>query len=267
MFKKFTAAVVLGAIVGAVAYKIKKEYDDRKMLEEELEMLSANESCGCQCHGDCDCSCDEECTCECHEECTCECHEECKCEKEESIVDEIKEEVQEVVEEAKEIVYEVIEEVQEVVEEKIEDVKEVIEEKIEENPAVSETVEKKTAFLEESFQENEITADLNEQYKKELDENSDEIIHKLSSENDELKEERPIQHTIDFKSLDDLEAYKKIVIEKGYVATKGENQYQLSVLHVAPINKSELLVNVYYLANQAVKHNATYRGWQSRKVL
>ena len=43
MIKKFTAAVVLGAIVGAVAYKIKKEYDDRKMLEEELEMLSADE--------------------------------------------------------------------------------------------------------------------------------------------------------------------------------------------------------------------------------
>ena len=256
MMKKFTAAVILGAIVGAVAYKIKKEYDDKKMLDQELEMLSGNE-CGC-CKEEC--SCDEECTCE--DECSCG----CECEKEESFVDEM-------VEEAKEFVYEVVEEAQEVVEdvkeaveEKIEEVKEVIEEKVEENPAVSETVEKKTAFLEESFQENEITANLNEEFKKELDDNSDEVIQKLNSENDELKEERPIQHTIDFKSLDDLEAYKAVVIEKGYVATKGENQYQLNVLHVAPINKSELLVNVYYLPNQAVKHNATYQGWQSRKV-
>ena len=36
------------------------------------------------------------------------------------------------------------------------------------------------------------------------------------------------------------------------VAVKGENQYQLNVLHIAPINKSELLVNFYYLANMQV---------------
>lgn len=245
MIKKFTAAVVLGAIVGAVAYKIKKEVDDKKMLEKELEMLSGNEECEC---------CKEECTCEqeceCEEECT------CSCEKEETFVDE----VSEVIEEGKEIVSEVVEEVKEVVEE----VKEAVEEKIEEaKEVVEESAQKKTAFLDESLEEKQITND----YKQELDDNSDKIIYQLSSENDELQKERPIQHTIDFKSLDDLETYKEIVIEKGYVATKGENQYQLYVYHIAPVNKSELLVNVYYLANLAVKNNATYQGWQSRKVM
>ena len=252
MMKKFTAAVILGAIVGAVAYKIKKEVDDKKMLDKELEMLSGNEECSCECEDEC--------------QCECSCEEKCECEKEETIVDEMKEDIHELVEEAKEFVSEVVEEAQEVVEE----IKEAVEEKIEEikeNPIVEEAVEKKTAFLEESLEENEITSDLNEEYKKELDENSDSMIHKLNSENDELKVERPIQHTIDFKSLDDVEAYKAVAIAKGYVVTKGENPYQLNVLHVAPINKSELLANVYYLANQAVKHNATYQGWQSRKVM
>ena len=93
------------------------------------------------------------------------------------------------------------------------------------------------------------------------------MIEELDESNDIFEDERPIQHTIDFKSIEDMEAYKAVVIEKGYVVTRGENPYQLSVLHIAPINKSELLVNVYYLANQAIKHNGSYQGWQSRKVL
>lgn len=245
MFKKFAAAVVLGAIVGAVAYKIKKEVEDKKALDKELDMLS-NDS----------------------EEDDCE----YTIEKKETIVDEIIEEAEEFVEDAKEIVYEVIEDVQEVAEE----VKEAVEEKIEEakstetkeeNIAVNETVEKKTAFLEESFQENPLTANLDVDYKKELDSYSDSNIQKLSLDDDRLSEDRPIQHLIDFKSNEDMETFKSVVIEKGYVVTRGENPYQLSVLHIAPINRSELLVNVYYLANQAIKHNAKYLGWQSRKVI
>ncbi|MGN1343472.1 MAG: ribonuclease E inhibitor RraB [Traorella sp.] len=193
MLKKFTAAVVLGAIVGAVAYKLKKEYEDQKALEHEFDMLSEVEN-------------DSQMTNETEENSK---EDECSTEpKEESL-----------------------------------------------NESTSEE------------EQNPVTDELNEDYKRILDEHSDSVILQLAIENDKLEEERPIQHFIDFKTEEDMEAFKEKVIEKGYVVTRGDNPNQLTVLHIAPINRSELLVNVYYLANQAIKHNGTYQGWQSRKVL
>lgn len=168
MKKKLFAIAILGAVAGTVAYKLKKESEDKKLLDQKLDLLGMEEKD--------------------HSE-----------------------------EEKKET----------------------------ENPVMDE---------------------INDDLKKLLDEHSDAVIHQLSESEDALDEERPIQHFVDFKSEKDLEAFKSVVIEKGYVVTRGENPLQLSVLHIAPISRSELLVNVYYLANQAIKHNGVYQGWQSRKV-
>lgn len=235
MKKGLVALVVLGAIAGTVAYKLKKNQKEKELLDEELEILSGVEV----------------------EETQEESEEGSEDSEEAELIEQVFEEKEEI-----ETVEELIEETEEDEEiteydfsdkfdetlEEIEDnsVEEVISEEIIENP-----------FIEE----------INDDYKKELESNVDEAIEDLDEKNDIFEDERPIQHTIDFKSVEDMEAYKAVVIEKGYVVTRGENPYQLSVLHIAPINKSELLVNVYYLANQAIKHNGSYQGWQSRKVL
>lgn len=225
MKKGLFALVVLGAIAGSVAYKIKKNQKEKELLDEELEILSG--------------------------------------------VEQESEETQETSEEDSEEPDEI-----ETIEEPFENNEEIDEEVTEydfTNKLNEESVEIEEDSNEENISEeiieNPFIEAINEDYKKELEINVDEAIEKLDENNDIFEDERPIQHIIDFKSIEDMEAYKEVVIEKGYVVTRGENPYQLSVLHIAPINKSELLVNVYYLANQAIKHNGSYQGWQSRKVL
>lgn len=197
MKKGLTALVILGAIAGSVAYKLKKDQKEKELLDKELDMLSSDEVDEEVKEFDYSDKCEHD-SCKCEESCNCE--EACECEEKEVNI-------------------------------------------------------------------NPFTEGIDEDYKKQLDSNCDDMIEKLDEENDLFEEERPIQHMIDFKTLEDMEAFKAVVIEKGYVVTRGENPYQLSVLHIAPINRSELLVNVYYLANQAMKHNGVYQGWHSRKVL
>ena len=248
MKKGLLGLVVLGAIAGTVAYKLKKNQQEKELLDEELEILSGVEV--------------EENTEETQESSDEESKEPDEIEPEEVLeeleenfeedtavgkIEEIFEEDSEVEELDDEITeYDFSDKFEEIVEE-IEDnsTEEIISEEIIENPFI------------------EINED---DYKIEFESNDD-VIEEFDVNTDNFEDERPIQHTIDFKSVEDMETYKQVVIEKGYVVTRGENPYQLSVLHIAPNNKSELLVNVYYLANQAVKHNGSYQGWQSRKVL
>lgn len=131
----------------------------------------------------------------------------------------------------------------------------------------SDPLHEETSQPEEKEVEETHENEMNDEVKKQLELQSDEVIDKLKNEDDQVDEERPIQHFIDFKNQEDLEGFKAKVIEKGYVVTQGENDLQLSVLHIAPIKRAELLANVYYLANQAYKYHGTYQGWQSRKVL
>lgn len=183
MKKTLTAIVVLGAIAGAVAYKLKKENEEKKYLDHELDMLAGEDEAEDEEEGNVECGCD-----------------------------------------------------------------------------VEEDAQPQT-------NENPMTDEINQELKAQLEQKSDSVISQLAEEDDHLEEERPIQHFVDFTNEEDMEAFKNAVIEKGYVVTRGENPLQLSVLHIAPISRSELLVNVYYLANQAIKHHGTYQGWQSRKVL
>lgn len=228
MKKGLFALVVLGAIAGTVAYKLKKNQEEKESLDEELEILSAVEE---------------------------ETEETEESDEESEEPDEIEELFEEVA--SGETVDEEFEEVDEEVREfdfsdKFDEVLEEIE---------SHSVEEKISeeIVEETLNEENV-----DDYKIEFDSNTEEVI---DENHDIFEDETPIQHTIDFKSFEDMDAYKVAVIEKGYVVTRGESPYQLSVLHIAPANKSELLVNVYYLANQAMKYNGSYQGWQSRKVL
>lgn len=185
MKKTLTAIVVLGAIAGAVAYKLKKENEEKKYLDHELDMLAGEDETEDEDEGDIGCNCETE----------------------------------------------------------------------------------TGADIKPETNENPMTDEIDQNLKTQLEQQSDSVISQLADADDHLEEERPIQHFVDFKTEEDMEAFKHAVIEKGYVVTRGENPLQLSVLHIAPISRSELLVNVYYLANQAIKHNGIYQGWQSRKVL
>ena len=257
MKKGLLGLVVLGAIAGTVAYKLKKNQQEKELLDEELEILSGVET----------------------EENTEETEETSNEDSEEpdEIVTEVLEETEEPEElfEDAEEAFEELEEFEETcekLEEAIEDTEELDEEiyeydfsdKFEE---IAEEIEDNSTeeIISEEIIENPFIEETEDDYKIEFESN-DEVIEEFD-ENIDNFEERPVQHTIDFKSVEDMETYKQVVIEKGYVVTRGENPYQLSVLHIAPSNKRELLVNVYYLANQAVKYNGSYQGWQSRKVL
>lgn len=79
---------------------------------------------------------------------------------------------------------------------------------------------------------------------------------------DELGEEdRPIQHALSFKNRILMEKFKSIVIEEGYVITKGETDLDLVVLHVSKVDVDLILSKVFYLANLAIECNGTYKNW------
>lgn len=218
MKKGLVGLVILGAIAGSVAYKLKKNQQEKEILDDELDILTTHldeedeESTDANEESDCSESCEMTNECCCDDSC--------------ETVEEIK-------------MFEIEVEPEDVSNDCINEVDDDI----------------------------LIPEQISEAFKEELDADSDKTISKLEEEEDTLEEERPIMHIIDFKSIEDMESFKTVVIEKGYVVTRSENPFQLNVLHIAPINRGELLANVYYLANQAIQHNATYQGWQSRKVL
>ncbi|PXX81449.1 ribonuclease E inhibitor RraB [Dielma fastidiosa] len=100
--------------------------------------------------------------------------------------------------------------------------------------------------------------------KKRIDEINQEVIANLEENGDVHENERPVQHTVVFTNLDDLENYKTAVINKGFVVTKGEGALELYVLHIAPIDRIQLIQNIYYLANLALEMHGVYKGWKSR---
>lgn len=105
---------------------------------------------------------------------------------------------------------------------------------------------------------------LNNETKRQIDEMNQEVITKLEESGDVHENERPVQHTVAFTNLDDLENYKTAVINKGFVVTKGEETLELYVLHIAPIDRIQLIQNIYYLANLALEMHGVYKGWKSR---
>lgn len=86
----------------------------------------------------------------------------------------------------------------------------------------------------------------------------------LANDGDNHAYERPVQHMVSFKTKEDMDAFKSRVINKGFVITKGDEEGDLVVLHISPIDEKKLVGNILYLADQAYAFNGEYRGWQSK---
>lgn len=89
-------------------------------------------------------------------------------------------------------------------------------------------------------------------------------IAALAQDGDVHAHERPVQHMVSFHNKEDLEGFKSKVINKGFVITKGEAEFDLVVLHISPIDEEKLVNNILYLADQAYAFHGEYRGWQSK---
>ena len=89
-------------------------------------------------------------------------------------------------------------------------------------------------------------------------------IEALANDGDNHAYERPVQHMVSFKTKEDMDAFKSRVINKGFVITKGDEEGDLVVLHISPIDEKKLVGNILYLADQAYAFNGEYRGWQSK---
>lgn len=89
-------------------------------------------------------------------------------------------------------------------------------------------------------------------------------IEALAKDGDVHAHERPVQHMVSFRNKEDMESFKSRVINKGFVITKGEDEFDLIVLHISSIDEVKLVNHILYLADQAYAFNGEYRGWQSK---
>lgn len=110
----------------------------------------------------------------------------------------------------------------------------------------------------------EVFPNLRESEIQELKNNTKELMEKMEKEGDVHEQERPVQHTIRFPSLADAEGFKNIVINRGFVVSTGENELELVVLHITPLDEVKLIANILYIVNEAHKHHGKYQGWSSR---
>lgn len=94
---------------------------------------------------------------------------------------------------------------------------------------------------------------------------ADELIKDLKKQGDVHSIERPIQHHIIFKDSESLQAFKSEIINKGFVVTNGEKEYELYVLHISPLEGS-FFDNLLFIANITKAHLGTYIGWNTQAM-
>ena len=102
------------------------------------------------------------------------------------------------------------------------------------------------------------TAALKEQAKKLMDD--------MLQEGDVHENERPVQHSVVFKTAEDMDSFKNEVINKGFVITRGDEDLELIVLHITPIDDVKLMGNILYIAGEAKLHHGEYQGWSSKVI-
>ena len=95
---------------------------------------------------------------------------------------------------------------------------------------------------------------------------SKKIMNQMAAEGDVHEHERPVQHHIQFTCIEDMEKFRNDVINKGYVVTNGDNDFELNVLHISPIDEDKLMKNVMDVANAAKNYHGDYMGWSSKIV-
>lgn len=230
MKKTLTALAILGGIAAVVAIKLKKD-EEKKIKKLEEELLAEENECSCgNDEGGCCCG-DETCSCEESEEgCCCGEEETCCCG-----------------------------------EEPVEQGACCCQENGDEATCCNENsaCECEQDKASDRGAETEFPY-LSSESKQEMASLNDNIIEELNRNGDVNSNERPIQHIIEFTSVEDMEAFKTAVISKGFVVARGNSDLEVLVLHVSSIDRVALLQNIYYLANQALAHHGKYRGWKSR---
>lgn len=93
-----------------------------------------------------------------------------------------------------------------------------------------------------------------------LNELSETHFEEMENQED-VRSERPLQHTVHFEDQINLDKYKGIVINEGYVVTSGESEKDLVVLNITSVTCDAILSKVFYLANLAKEHEGTYVDW------
>ena len=99
-----------------------------------------------------------------------------------------------------------------------------------------------------------------------LKEDTDARMEALEQKGDVHDHERPVQHVVKFQDEESMNQFKSVVINRGYVITRGSEEFELIVLHITPMDKVKLMSNVYYLADVATAYQGVYKGWQSKAV-
>lgn len=97
-----------------------------------------------------------------------------------------------------------------------------------------------------------------------LKEDTEARIASLNEKQDIHEKERPIQHHLKFSNEIQMNEFKNIIINHGYVITRGAQEFELIVLHIAPIDNVKIMANIYYLADVAAMYNGIYKGWETR---
>lgn len=99
-----------------------------------------------------------------------------------------------------------------------------------------------------------------------LKEDTEARIASLNEKQDIHEKERPIQHHLKFSNEIQMNEFKNIIINHGYVITRGAQEFELIVLHIAPIDNVKIMANIYYLADVAAMYNGIYKGWETRVI-
>lgn len=123
--------------------------------------------------------------------------------------------------------------------------------------AVEETTEAETDEYDEVFtnlKKNDILAKKNDAVER---------LQAFEEAGDVLENDRPIYHTIRFQNAEDMEGFRREVINKGYVISKGDQEYELIVLHILPLNLVKLMAHVYHLADTAKAYHGEYLDWKT----
>lgn len=105
---------------------------------------------------------------------------------------------------------------------------------------------------------------LSEEEKAELVKEQQKKLEELAEKGDVPAIERPVRHTVIFEDESALQAYRKEVVNRGFVISAGEGgELELTVLHITPLASQKLMDNVFYLAQQAKLHHGVYKGWET----
>ena len=64
-----------------------------------------------------------------------------------------------------------------------------------------------------------------------------------------------------FEDEVELENYKNVVINDGYVVTMGSDEKELIVLNISAVDADVILSKVFHLADLAKKYHGKYVSW------